>query len=38
MLKKDIEAYIKDCNICLALKAICNKLYGDFQLLPISTY
>ena len=38
MLQKDVEAYIKDCNICLILKIVCYKLYGDFQLLFIPTY
>ena len=29
ILQQDIEAYIKGCNICLALKAVCQKLYGN---------
>ena len=28
-LQKDIEAYVKGCNIYLALKTVCHKLYGD---------
>ena len=28
-LKKDVESYIKSCNICLALKAVQHKLYSD---------
>lgn len=31
----NIKPYIKDCNICLALKAVGYKLYGDLQTLPI---
>ena len=37
-LKKDVEAYIKDCNICLALKTVKNKPNDDLQTLPISTH
>ncbi len=37
-LWRDIEAYVKGCNVCLALKAICHKLYEDLQLLPIPTH
>lgn len=37
-LSKDIEAYIKGCNICLGLKAIKQKPYSNFQLLLISTH
>lgn len=25
----DIKAYIKGCDICLASKTVCYKLYGD---------
>ena len=35
MLQKDVEVYIKDCNICLASKAVCHKPYGDLQLLLV---
>ena len=34
-LKHDVKAYVKSCNICLALKAVRNKPYGDLQSLPI---
>ena len=37
-LRKDIETYVRGCNICLALKAIRHKPYGDLQSLPIPTY
>ena len=32
------EAYLKGCDICLASKAVCYKLYGDLQLLCVPTY
>ena len=35
MLRQDIEAYVKGCDICLALKVIYYKLYKDLQLLPV---
>ena len=38
MLQQDVKAYVKDCNVSLALKAVCHKSYGDLQLLPIPTY
>ena len=37
-LQKDIEVYIKSCNICLVSKAVHYKLYKNFQLLPILTH
>lgn len=30
-----MEFYVKECNVCLASKAIRYKLYNDFQSLPI---
>ena len=36
--RHDNAAYMKDCDVCLASKAICHKLYGDFQLLPVPTH
>ena len=38
ILQKNIEAYIKSYNICLALKVVCHELYKDPQSLLISTY
>ena len=32
-LKKDVEAYVKGCNVCLALKTVRHKPYGDLQAL-----
>ncbi len=37
-LRQDIEAYIKNCNVCLASKAVCHKLYRDLQLLLVPTH
>ncbi len=37
-LRRDVEAHIKGCDICLASKAICYKPYGDLQSLPIPTH
>ena len=31
----NIETYMNECNLCLASKTICHKLYRDLQLLPI---
>ena len=37
-LRKDVEAYIKDCNICLGLKAVKHKPYSNLQMLLVPTY
>ena len=37
-LRKDVEAYIKGCNVCLALKAVRHKPDGDLQILPVPTH
>lgn len=29
IIHQDIKAYIKDCNICLASKTVCHKLYEN---------
>lgn len=34
----DVKVYIKDCDICLALKAVCHKLYRDLQSSLILTH
>lgn len=34
-LRKDLEAYVKDCNVCLASKVVRHKLYGDLQSLLV---
>ena len=35
IFRHNVEAYVKDCDICLALKAVHHKPYSDLQLLPI---
>ena len=37
-LRKDVEAYGKDCDVCLALKAVRHKPYGNLQSLPVPTH
>ena len=37
-LRKDVEAYVKGCNVCLGLKAVRHKPYSDLQLLPVPTH
>ena len=34
----NVEAYVKGCDICLALKVVRHKPYGDLQLLPVPTH
>ena len=37
-LRKDVEAYVKGCDVCLASKAVRHKPYGDLQALPVPTH
>lgn len=37
-LRKDVEAYVKGCDVCLALKVVWHKPYGDLQALPVPTH
>ena len=37
-LRANVEAYVKRCDVYLALKAIRQKFYGDLHLLPIPTH
>ena len=37
-LRRDVEDYVRGCNVCLALKAVRHKPYGDLQSLPIPTH
>ncbi len=37
-LQRDVEAYVKGCDVCLTSKAVCHKPYGDLQLLPVLTH
>ena len=36
-LKSNVESYVRGCDICLALKVVRHKPYGDLQSLPIPT-
>ncbi len=38
MLRRDVEAYVKGCDVCLASKAVRHKPYGDLQLLTVPTH
>ena len=37
-LQKDVEAYVKGCDVCLGLKAVKHKPYEDLQSLPVPTH
>ena len=37
-LRRDVEDYVRGCNVCLASKAVRHKPYGDLQSLPIPTH
>ena len=37
-LRKDIEAYVKGCDVCLGSKAVKHKPYGDLQSLLVPTH
>ena len=37
-LRRDVETYVRGCDVCLALKAVRHKPYDDLQSLPISTH
>ncbi len=37
-LRRDVEAYVKGCDVCLASKAVCHKPYRDIQSLPVLTH
>ena len=37
-LTKDVEAYVKGCNVCLSLKAVKHKPYSKSKALPIPTH
>ena len=36
--RRDIETYVKGCDVYLGSKAVRYKLYGDLQSLPVPTY
>ena len=37
-LRKDVEAYVKGCDVCLAFKAVRHKPYSELQSLPVPTH
>ena len=37
-LRRDVESYVRGCNVCLTSKAVRHKPYGNLQSLPIPTY
>ena len=37
-LRRDVEAYVKGCDVCLTSKAVRHKPYRDLQSLPVPTY
>ena len=37
-LWKDVEAYVKGCDVCLASKAVRHKPYSNLQSLPVPTH
>ena len=37
-LRKDVENYVRECDVCLALKAVRHKPYRDLQSLPVPTH
>ncbi len=37
-LRRDVKAYVKRCDVCLTLKAVRHKPYGDLQSLPVPTH
>ena len=37
-LRRDVEDYVKGCDICLASKAVRHKPYGNLQSLPVPTH
>ena len=37
-LRRDVKSYVQRCDVCLALKAVKHKPYGDLQFLPIPTH
>ncbi len=37
-LRRDVKAYVKGCDVCLASKAVRHKPYEDLQLLSVPTH
>ena len=38
ILRRDVDNYVKGCNVCLASKAVRHKPYGNLQSLPVPTH
>ena len=38
MLRRDVKAYVKRCDVCLASKEVRHKPYEDLQSLPVIIY
>ena len=36
--KRDVEAYVRGCVVCLVSKAVRDKLYGDLQSLLVPSH
>ena len=37
-LHRDVKDYVRECDVCLASKAVWHKPYSDLQFLPIPIY
>ena len=37
-LKRHVKSYVRECDVCLTLKAVCYKPYGDLQSLLVPIY
>ena len=37
-LRRDVEDYVRGCDVCLASKTVRHKPYDDLQSLPVSTH
>ena len=37
-LRRDVDDYVRGCDVCLASKAVRHKPYGDLQSLPVPTH
>ena len=37
-LRRDVDNYVRGCDVCLALKVVRHKPYGDLQSLPVPTH
>ena len=38
IFRHNVNAYVKSCNVYLASKLVCSKLYNNLQLLPVQMY